>query len=294
MKFILTLLTIASIAWFVSCTKKIDVLHDIHDTLYLQQVRVDTFHSVFTRIDTIVLHDNHKDTVVQIKHDTLILTKTTTDTLFKNLFDTVYLTKTLHDTITKTVYIHDTLNNCFTIIIHDTVIRIVTVVQIDTVTNYVRSNWLNYPVPAPDSVKQFFVHFDTIPGLTITSIEFQNIYSWDLSAGSFGFFSQDITYNAPIFTQVAFNGPAPVHDWQIYLPGPMVCNIIITYNWLDGVTFPIFQLETFPSNPGPITRWETTAPGGISQGPGSIHIGQTSRFDYINLPSVFEMNIRNH
>jgi hypothetical protein len=289
MRYTLAFFTIALIL-LNSCTKKIDVIHDIHDTIYLEQTRVDTFHIVVTRIDTVILHDNHTDTVVQIKHDTLILTKTTTDTLFKNIFDTVYLTKTLHDTVTKTVYVHDTINNYICVVKHDTVIQIVTVVQIDTVTNFIRTNWNNYPVPAPDSGKLLFIHFDTIPGLTITSIEFQNIYSWFPAAGSSpGYFFQDVTYHAPIFTQVAFNSPPPFHDWQIYLPGPMVCNIIITYDWDANTSHPVFQLETFPTNPGPRTIWETTAPGGL---PGP-HMGQVSRLDYINLPTVFEMNIRN-
>jgi hypothetical protein len=289
MKYTLTLLAIALIS-LNSCTKRIDVIHDIHDTLYLEPVRVDTFHSVVTRIDTIVLHDNHTDTVVQIKHDTLILTKTTVDTLFRNLFDTVYLTKILHDTVNKTVYVHDTINNYICIVKHDTVIQVVTVVQIDTVTNFIRTNWKNYPIPAPDSGQLLYVHFDTIPGLTITSIEFQNIYSWVPEAGnSPGFFSQDITLHAPIFTQVAFNGTPPVHDWQIYVPGPMVCNIIITYDW-NATFLPVFQLETFPTNPGVRTTWETYAPTGI---PGP-HTGQVSRLDYINLPTVFQMNITSH
>lgn len=141
MKYLLILLSVASFACLNACTKKIDVIHDIHDTLYLSPTKSDTFTRVAVHVDTVIKYDNHLDTVIQVRHDTLILTKTTIDTVFKS--DTVYRTNT--------------------------------VVTVDTVYTY--SLGVNYPVPARDS-GQIYITFDTIPGFVLTDIKITNLLSY--------------------------------------------------------------------------------------------------------------------
>ncbi len=173
MKFILAILAISALSWFTSCTKKIDVIHNNYDTVYLTQLKVDTFHTIIVRTDTVVKNNYHSDTVVQVKVDTLFLIKTTTDTLFRTYLDTVYLTKGLHDTLiqVKTIIQHDTLIQTK----FDTTVR--TVVQHDTVTN-------TKIVTVPDTVTKLVYLRDTINNImkvfiTDTIIKVNTVVTYD-------------------------------------------------------------------------------------------------------------------
>jgi hypothetical protein len=301
-----------------SCTKTITVDHDIHDTTYISQyqIKIDTFNRFSIVRDTVVIQDTHTDTVTQIKRDTLIVTTKKTDTLFKSFYDTVYLSKfihdtvisvktivqkdtvfttqivQLHDTVSKYVYLHDTIDNFQKIFIHDTVIQINTITKVDTLTNYITANWLGYPVPAPGAGQLLYVYLDTIPGLVIHSIEFQNIFSWvpmpQMENYPYGLFTQDVTY-------FKFDNNPYVNDGrnlQIAVPGPMVCNIIINYDW-TAETGASFRLDTFNPGPGIYSSWETHSPGGLGGSPGTVFKGQVATFQSINLPNVFQLTIAN-
>jgi hypothetical protein len=284
MKYVLFILVIASVAWFSSCTKTVNIEHDVHDTLYLTQIKVDTFHSIVIRTDTLIKQDNNTDTVIQVKHDTIIVTKITTDTLFKTLFDSIYLTKTTHDTVTKIQYSTDTVNNYITVLKYDTILKINTVTVTDTLYQYV--NPAGYPVPATDS--QFlFIYFDTIPGLVIHSLTFTNINSWipvsPYKPGQ-GQYTQ-------IFTC------SPQYDlsegWFVRVPTPMICNISIDYDWT--APGPVhFILNTFNLGPGIPSSWETSSPGGLGGSPGSVFHDYVAQFNYINLPVIGQLTIQNH
>ncbi len=317
-----------------SCIKTMDVAHDTHDTIYLSRLQIDTFTRTNTVTDTFVIHDNHADTVTQIKHDTLIIVKTRTDTLFKSFLDTVYLTRAIHDTtvqivtvikhdtlqgnttvvvrhdtvinnvivpvhdtVSKTVYLHDTLNNFVKVFIHDTVVKIDTVVTYDTVTNYVSVNYLNYPVPAPDSGKLLYIALDTVPGMVIHTIEFQNVFSWTPVApieSHQGIFQQDKKYSLDQSNLNPYAGSTK--QYQLYIPGPMVANIIITYDYgVDAPqAVPLFQFDTFNYGAGVQKVWQVYAPSGIASPPGTRYLNNTSTFSNIDLTQVFSLTIRNH
>lgn len=288
---------------FVSCTKYIDKVdtQTLHDTLW--RLQVDTVHTFAMVRDTVIKLDTHVDTITQVKHDTLFITTTKTDTLFKSFLDTVYLTKTfrdtvvkqvviqLHDTVSKYVYLHDTINNFEKVFIHDTVVKITTTVQHDTVYRYYE-NAFGYPVPAKDSGQLLYIYLDTVPGFILKSIEFQNIYTFHQTPGDYfqGIFSQDNTYTTLDVNPYTVNNPQV--SYQLNIPGPMVCNIIITYDWT--VETPVtFELDTFNPGPGIRSEWKTYSPGGLGGAPGTKFSNQ-AQFQSINMPRVFSMRITNH
>ena len=262
-----------------ACTKKIDVIHDIHDTVYMSQLKSDTFTRVSVHMDTVIKYDNHVDTVIQVRHDTLILTKTTTDTLFKYFLDTVYLTKILHDTTTKLVYMYDTVNNIEVVVQHDTVLKTNTVVTVDTVYGY--SLGVNYPVPAKDS-GQIYITFDTVPGFILHDIQITNLLTY---------IPGTLTDQTPAqYSQVSDYVPInyPNYGWMIHPVGPMICNIVFNYSWTvpNNITT---TLQTFDHS----HSWSTLPLNPTGGADGTIH---TSRavFNYIDLTKIFFINIKNH
>jgi hypothetical protein len=295
MKSILSILTLASFAWLMSCTKKIDVVHDIHDTVYLTQIKVDTFHSIVIRTDTIIKHDNSEDTV--IRHDTLFLTKITTDTLFRSYIDTVYLTKALHDTIvqvktvvqhdtvintqtvlvpdtvTKLVYLHDTIDNIVKVFIRDTVVQVNTIVEHDTVLKY--QPVPGYPTPATDSVLiEFFMDSSKI---TLHSITFTSLLP-----------SPDGTFQTVITLPVrATHGSTEETDYNgiVVVAPKMLCRIVFDYDVYGGA---VFELDTFDPFQFP-KQWIVHSSGQIACNP--CHITTTS-FDAVPIGEIASMSIR--
>lgn len=279
MKYFLILLSVASFACLNSCVKKIDVIHDIHDTVFISPLKTDTFSRVTIHTDTVIKNDNHIDTVIQVRHDTLILYKTTSDTLFKYYLDTVFLTKTLHDTVTKSVYMFDTVNNIQVITLHDTIIRINTVVTVDTVYTY--SNSTNYPVPARDS-GQIYITFDTIPGFVLTDIQITNLLSY---------IPGTLTDQTPAqYTQVSDYVPInyPNYGWMIHPVGPMICNIVFYYSWTvpNNITT---TLQTFDYS----HSWSTLPLNPTGGADGTVHVSKAV-FNYIDLTKIFFITIKNH
>lgn len=280
MKYVFILLAIVSIAWFTSCTKKIDVVHDIHDTLYRYVLKSDTFHTIVIHVDTIVKQDKHEDTVIQVRHDTLILTKTTTDTLFRNLFDTIYITRTLHDTITKTVYLHDTINNMQVVIQHDTIIKTNTVITVDTVYSYVYSLNTSYPLPATDS-GQIFITYDTLPGFRLDSIQIINLASYVPESQT----SQTPARYTQVSTYIPINYPN--YGWMIHPVGPMICTMTFYYTWITPNAV-MTTLQTFDNLHSWIIPSFDPAPP-----PNGTEVQATRVFSYIDLSKIFFIRIKN-
>lgn len=279
MKYVLILLSVATILCFTSCVKTVDVEHDIHDTLYLLQPRTDTFRTVAVHTDTVIRQDNHVDTVIQVRHDTLILTKTTTDTLFKFYLDTVYLNRILHDTVTQIVYLHDTVNNIRIIIQHDTIIQTNTVIVVDTVYDYGYNLGLNYPVPAKDS-GQIYIVWDTVPGLIINNIQIVNLGSYIPGSQFPSLYSQVSDYLPAYYPQ--FN------SWMIHPVGPMICTIVFNYTWTVGNS-PSITFQTMDH----VHAWTTLTTNPLGGVDGTVRTSQAV-FSYIDLTKIFFIYIKNH
>lgn len=214
-----------------------------------------------------------KEISTQYKTDTLYL-PVDTFTRYSIIMDTIIHYDTHKDTVIQVR--HDTLIIKTTLIDtlwrHDTIVRINTVTRTDTV--YKMPYLSAYPVPATDS-GTIFISWDTIPGFVLSDITIANI-------GTFNGFSyeQSNTY------QPQFNGTT----WFIRVVKSMIAVISFHYSWTNPVKF---QLQTFHFGSGILHTWEVYSPGGIGGGPGTVHCCQEARFDYIDLPEIFQINISN-
>ncbi|MDP9042880.1 MAG: hypothetical protein M3N30_12935 [Bacteroidota bacterium] len=274
-KLALLLLVLVILLSHQSCTKHIDIIHNVHDTLYIDgPAKIDTITRFVIRVDTVIRHDDHVDTVIQVKHDTLIIKSVRTDTLIQFLPDTIYLTKTLHDTVTRIQWLTDTINNYITVIKHDTVLRVDSVVTIDTVYS---SNFQNsYPVPATDN-GLIFIAYDTIGGtFWLDSITITNLASWD-------------NHNK-VYTQHNAYIPKWDSNFKTYVirgPFSMIANLQFHYHW-DVVASPQIMLSTFDH----YHSWTAQTPNPQGGAPGTIRQIDWG-FNFIDLGQVFTIYIKN-
>ncbi len=295
MKYSFFILAIASIALLTSCTKKIEVVHNNYDTVYLSVLRVDTFHTIVVRTDTVLKHT--ADTLVEVKHDTLFLTKTTIDTLFRTYIDTVYLTRALHDTliqvktviqhdtiiatktilvpdtITKLIYLHDTINNIERVLIRDTIIKIETFVEHDTVLKY--QPILGYAVPATDSVS-IVVRIDS--NVTLHAITFTNLISSpDGSIQSFTTLPRNVVYADGYVDMYGQK-----YQGAIVTAPKMLCSVSFDYYTRIGVFIKLLGITNI-SQSYPSLEWVIATPGqvgipnGFSQTMVGIPLGNVTR-----------------